>query len=202
MTEEPDAVAWEAYPHHHEWFSKLYVAERAGHICAPGGVPVPRSGYYCVRPIINLAGMGVGATCKWMEKGQRTGVPPGFFWCEWFEGPHLSVTYDWNGVWEPQSVWEGFNSAGALYRFHKWEKRSIDIAPKLIGMEELSDVETINVEFIDGNIIEVHLRESPDPGGTTITPVWADDLPEGTYLENFDDGSGFLPIPRLGFIIE
>ena len=201
-----DAEAWNKYPKHRQFFNKLVVAELFGVRAGPGGVAPPVSGWYCVRPVMNLSGMGIGARKQWIEAGDFRSVEPGYFWSEWLEGPHLSVTYEWSkrweGEWVPTSVWEGFNSDKNLSRFSKWEKKPLADAPRMYKLRELGKVGLINVEFIGKKVIEVHLRPSPDPDGVRrIVPIWADDEIEG-YEPDFDDADGHLEVPRLGFIID
>ena len=67
----------------------------------------------------------------------------------------------------------------------------------------------INVESIDSKIIEIHLRQSPDPYGdhTVLIPLWEGDDPkpyaksEFTYIPAFDNCDGQLPKARLGFFV-
>ena len=76
--------------------------------------------------------------------------------------------------------------------------------------DELKDVGKINVECIDDNIIEVHLRPNPDPiDKYKELIVWWEDsgYPKKTYfkhgyeyIEAYDDAGGQLPMPRLGFL--
>ncbi len=74
-----------------QWiYDKLELATRLGHSCGASAV-VPPPGEYCVRPQENLFGMGKGGffkvhTDNWMQE-------PGYFWCEWFNGPHHWVQY-------------------------------------------------------------------------------------------------------------
>ena len=51
-------------PHLHNWWNKLYVAEKFGHLCGPGGTEIPETREYVIRPIYNLAGMGICTTIK------------------------------------------------------------------------------------------------------------------------------------------
>lgn len=196
-----DDDAWIAYPHHRGWFNKLEVSLRLGYACGPCGVAPTVSGYYVVRPIYNLEGMGIGAFKAWIDAGDASRVPPGSFWCEWFDGDHHSVTYRWNDGWHPVSTWQGFNAPDDLSRFHRWV-RSKWSAPLPQMFDVLADCGVINVEFVGGRIIEVHLRPSPDPEvDGTLIPVWADNPVEG-LVPAFDDGNGFLPVPRIGFVVD
>jgi len=78
--------------------------------------------------------------------------------------------------------------------------------------EEIADsnVSTLNIEFVGGRIIEVHLRDTPDPKYEELIPIWEDnkilvDKYEKlgyTYIESHDDADGFLDVPRIGFMIK
>lgn len=195
-----DDDAWIAYPHHRGWFNKLELSLHLGYTCGPCGVAPDCDGEYVVRPIYNLEGMGIGAFKAFIEAGDASRVPPGSFWCEWFEGDHHSVDYQWRDGWHPVSTWQGFNDPDDLSRFSRWV-RSEWSTPLPSIFDVLADCGTINVEFVGGQIIEVHLRPSPDPiASRVLIPVWADTESPSEMIPSFDDGCGFLPVPRLGFI--
>ena len=48
-------------------YNKLILNRLLGHLCGPTGVPVPYSGYYIVRPSINLLGMGRFSRKEWIN---------------------------------------------------------------------------------------------------------------------------------------
>jgi len=200
-----DTGAWLKYPRHRHWFNKLELSLRLGYDCGPGGVAPTTSGYYVVRPIYNLSGMGVGARRQYIEAGDLTKVEPGYFWCEWFSGPHLSTDYEWDGErWAPLSTWQGINDPENLSRFLAWERRDTHPELTLPASEKLSDVGVINVEYIGLHPIEVHLRPSPPlPSNVrTVIPVWQGEQPEPSmYVSDYDDADGFITEPRIGFII-
>lgn len=199
-----DEEAWYEYPHHRRWFDKLWLSLRLGHRCGPGGTAPEQDGTYIVRPIYNLEGMGVGASRKFIAASNYSCVPPGYFWCEWFDGPQHSVTYEWDDEWEDWvaiSSWRGELEPGSLTRFRHWKRSDWSLPlPKMFN--ELADCKVINVEFINTRIIEVHLRPSPDPQrGMTVVPVWSGQEAPVGMVEAFEDCSGFLEPPRLGFMI-
>jgi len=197
-TPEPDALAWEKYPQFHQWFNKLYLSERLGYKCGPCGLAPAESGWYCVRPVINLAGMGVGARKQWINAGDNRSVEPGYFWCEWFDGRQISATYRWRSGWIPVSAFEGVRDVENLSRFSYWMRTE---APILRGFEELHSAEVLNVEFIGDRIVEINFRESPDPDADLFIPIWADmDVPED-MIPSFEDADGYLEVPRLGFVV-
>jgi len=205
-----DIQAYRKYPHLTHWYNKLWFSEKMGYDCGPASISPTKSGWYVVRPIMNLSGMGVGAKKVWIEAGDHKQVPLGYFWCEWFDGNQYSVTYEWqdytNG-WNPISCWEGIKNEDNLSKFTKWIKT--DFYPDIgIFFHELADVNRINVEFIENKPIEVHLRTSPDPDYDIIIPVWQESKylidkhkeMGYTYISSYDNADGFLEIPRIGFM--
>ena len=209
-----DCDVYVKYPKHRKWFNKLWLSEMLGYKCGPGGTDIPEDGVYVVRPIYNLGGMGAGAKVVDLKKDDYRSVPPGYFWCEYFEGPHLSGDYRYvTGqipYWEPLSCWEGINYPINLSKFVEWKRHPQ--APKVPkSFNELSDVAVINVEFIGDKPIEVHLRKTVDPDYDHMIPVWKSSYPEFIehyemagyeYIESWDDANGQLDDPRLGFMVK
>lgn len=205
-----DCDAWKAYPEHRHWFNKLWLATIMGYRCGPCGVAPDVTGEYCVRPIYNLCGMGVGAQLKVISAGDTTQVPPGYFWTEWFDGVHKTVDYVWDdNRWRPTNCWIGINKPENLSRFVRWDKTN-ECMPAPLYMNTLSDVEHINIEFIGSKVVEVHLRGSTDPKATAFVPIWEDQADEiekfeslgYEFIDDYDDADGFLEIPRLGFCVK
>jgi len=177
-----DYQLWNKYKHHRLWFNKLYLAEQLGYYCGPCGTAPSISDSYVVRPIYNLAGMGLGASVKYITAKDRSATPPGYFWCQYFSGNHYSVSYSWNqDSWVPLHAWIGYNDKDNLTKFTSWIRitENIPVVPKLLNC--LSDVGAINIEFKDNKIIEVHLRASGNPDGSSHSlyneyiPVWSSD---------------------------
>lgn len=215
-----DDDAYVKYPQHRNWFNKLWLSEKLGYNCGPCGLAPKKDGTYVIRPIYNLSGMGVGAHIKKIKAGDDRQVPAGYFWCEYFDGPHYSAEYkweydrdhimgQWKEPWKGQSCWEGVNMPLNLSKFVEW-KRSDYIPSVPDELVELRDVGHINVEFIGDKVIEVHLRESPDPKYDHFIPVWRSDenkvshyLMHGyQYIADFDDADGQLDDPRIGFMVK
>ena len=211
MTE--DYEAWAEYPHHHNWFNKLFVAEQLRYNCGPCGFAPSQSDYYIIRPIYNLGGMGVGTSLEFIEAGDYSKVPPGYFWCEVLLGKQYSATYqfvhDTNPYWKPISCWEGEKHPGSFSKFTKWTRSSYaPTVPRIFNV--LSDVKRINVEFKGDAPFEVHLRSSPDPDYNELIPVWqgeehtVDELKSKGYsfIPSRDDSNGFLKQARVGFMVK
>jgi hypothetical protein len=178
-------------------FDKLILSRKLGYICGPAGIPVPNPGNYIVRPITNLEGMGIGASICHIQN-TTDHLPAGYFWCEIFEGRHISVDYNYG---KPILSVEGFrNQDDPLYRFSKWLK--VDQLYHIpLEVSVLRKFEYSNIEFIGNKIIEVHLRGNPDfiYNNSIAIPVWEDTVIEET--ENFR----FVSSPdykRKGFLID
>lgn len=208
-----DCKAWEKYPHHHNWFNKLWLSEKLGYECGPCGTTPKNGGTYIVRPIYNLSGMGVGASLKQLTPDDYSQVPPGYFWCEVFTGYQFSATFEFvcdiNPYWKGISCFQGVRTNSEMFRFSKWERTDyFPPVPRIFN--ELSDVKRINIEFKGDAAIEVHLRDTPDPQCDEFIPIWQDAkkdidkyLKMGyTYQDSYDDADGFLKTPRLGFMIK
>lgn len=209
--ETEDYQAYKKYPRHRKWFNKLWLSETLGYHCGPSGIYPDQSGWYIVRPIMNLSGMSVGAEKKYIEQDDRSKVQPGYFWCEWFEGNQYSVTFEKiGGRWLQTSCWRGHRNIDELYKFKKWTRcdHKNFVLPEIF--EALFELDLINVEFIDDRPIEVHLRDSPDPDCDEFIPIWEGeqylvDKYESigySYTESYDNADGFLQKPRIGFMVK
>ena len=49
--------SWQNYPKLKWVYNKLELSEKLGYLCGPSTVPVPKTGKYVERPIINLSNM-------------------------------------------------------------------------------------------------------------------------------------------------
>ena len=173
-------------------YDKLIIAKKLGYYCGPAGTLPKKPGSYVVRPCVNFLMMGHGAKIeKLYQYGKTIDVPIGYFWCEMFNGPHIS--YDYNFGKQVLAV-EGFkDDPERLDRFSKWKKvDSVFTIPPML--EHISKKYTwLNIETIGGRIIEVHLRYNDDfrnHDSDEIIPVWKDKF--------YESKSG----DRLGFIIK
>jgi len=209
-----DEQAWLKYPQYRKYFNKLWVAEQQRFLCGPAGIKIPQTGWYISRPIYNIRGMGIGAEKVYLAQGDYSTVPPGHFWCQWFDGNHVSVTFDAsNSDWKAISAYRGHrNSSNPLYRFDYWTRLDHEAIVWQIPdfLWEIEDVPRLNIEMINGNIIEVHLRDTPDPQFDEIIPAWSNQLEAGYYnnlttthkfIPDYDSGDGWISNPRVGFFV-
>ena len=178
-------------------YNKLQLSQVCGYTCGPAGLPVPSPGFYIVRPSMNFMGMGRYARKEYLTDSTEH-LHPGEFWCEIFEGDHVSVDYHWG---ECALVVYGRKSAETYYQWDMWERRDEKI-PLLNILDEFKDrYEWINIEMIGGKLIEVHFRANADFrfGNSIAIPVWdevPDVIPDGyRYIEDED-------FYRKGFLID
>ena len=183
-----DSDVWINCPIEHLWiYDKLILAKKLGYSAGPAGICVPKADWYVVRPITNCRMMGLGAYKAWLIP-DRDIIPNGHFWCEWFSGRHITIDYNFG---QQGLTAEGIKFTDSLNRFFSWEK--INYPYKLPDcLQQVADVsEWLNIELIDGKIIEVHLRYNDDfsgHNGSIIWPVWADKKisqpPNTKFIEN------------------
>lgn len=211
MNSSPEMNAWSNCALEDLWiFDKLIVAKKAGHLCGPRGIPVPSPGKYFVRPVINIDGMGEKARIEYIEQ-DTLHLHPGEFWSEIFTGEHISIDYI---KYEPVlSVIGTKHDVHPYSRFTYWEKtKKTHPLPQFMGLIPLR-YNKINCEFIDGNLIEIHLRGNSDfsYGNSSMIPVWKDEHPEKFdvdfyYTHLIRDGYRFVSdndeeLERLGIWI-
>lgn len=176
-------------------YNKLFLSRVLGYTCGPVGTTVPKPDFYIVRPSFNLLGMGRFARKEWIEKNTDH-IHPAEFWCEIFEGEHLSVDFHHQ---EAELVVLGTrNAKDPYYKWQKWEKidRKVEFPSILNHLK--GNYDWINCEFIDGHLIEVHFRRNPDfrYGNSVAIPVWNDEEVKNTpFVEDQD-------YFRKGFYIE
>ena len=190
-----------------EWFSihendlwvynKLFLNQRLRHLCGPAGVPVPCSGYYIVRPSINLLGMGRFSRIEWIDN-ETEHLHPAEFWCEIFEGEHLSVDFHYKKT-ELVVIGEK-DEEDPLYKWKKWTKIDKNVQFPTILNSLVGDYEWINCEFIGDHLIEVHVRQNPNfrYGNTVAIPVWGDEEVEEYKNLRYIHDESYL---RKGFYI-
>lgn len=213
MTEElEDWEAWSRYPEHRWVFNKLELSLRLGYCAGPTPLPVPKTGEYIVRPIYNLSGLAAGASIMTLEEEKVYDFSPSYFWCERFTGDHVSVNYEWqDGVITPTHTSVGETNFENLSRFDRWYEVEHQNFKLPDWIDDFKSVKNINIEFIGGNIIEIHLRHGVDfpDGASEIIPVWSttsteevDHLMSNGYNfeESYMDAEKNITDPRLGFL--
>jgi hypothetical protein len=185
-----DLIGWKDFHHEDLWIlDKLILSTRLGYACGPRGMPVPKSGTYIIRPIMNLMGMGYGAQFVNIEKETDQLVPDGFFWCEKFKGRHLSIDYEDK---EQILCLEGIRrKKDPVWKWKEWRKTKDDIPMPDILKNLKGDYRHFNIEMIGDKIIEVHIRLNPNwrhGDYESAIPVFKEEKirpPKGyTYIED------------------
>ncbi len=152
-------------------YNKLFLSRVLGYKCGPAGTTVPKPDFYIVRPSFNLFGMSRFARKEWIERGTDD-MHPSEFWCEIFEGEHLSVDYQNQ---EQNLVILGTKNENVpIHQWSKWEKvdRTVEFPDVLKNLNK--KYEWINCEFIGGYLIEVQFRRNPNfrYNNSVAIPVW------------------------------
>lgn len=189
-----------------EWFSidpndlwvynKLELSKRLDYNCGPCGVDVLKPNNYIVRPAINFCGMGRFCRIEYLNKSTDH-LHPGEFWCEIFEGEHLSV--DFINKKSVLVVKGHKNKKNPAYMWNCWVKLERQIEFPEVLNDLVGDYSCINCEFIGGKLIEVQFRKNLDFrwGNRIAIPVWS--------KKNIKKKLKFIEDPdflRLGFLID
>jgi len=157
-----DEGAWEYFTTHRWVYNKLDVALSQEIICGPMGVD-PEKFPVFMKPIINMHGMGLGSKLlKTREDYENNRHFSGYFWMEFLEGEHLS--YDivlQNGEVVFTVIFKGHPLAEGM--FDSWEISEADEkisahVTQWVGKHFKDFSGCINIETINGKIIECHLR--------------------------------------------
>jgi hypothetical protein len=161
-TEDSDAWTWN--PHHRWVYDKIAIAHAQGLQAGPHGVAPPFFPVFS-KPIMNLRGMGVGSRILRDEAAYRRHTTPGHMWMPLLEGKHVSSDVavadgapQWwrhvTGVPAGEGTFDFWTVHAAADRII--EARCGDWVRKhLAGYTGM-----LNLETIDGTIIEAHLRFS------------------------------------------
>ena len=179
-------------------YNKLILSRVLGYTCGPVGTSVPKPDFYIVRPSMNLLGMGRYARKEYIYK-YTDSYHPSEFWCELFEGDHISV--DYQNKEQRLTVLGTRDEMNPLYKWDMWEKIDIKVPyPKIL--EKLKgNYEWINCEFIGNRLIEVHFRQNPDfrYENDIAIPIWdtadLEKYPDHTFVSDSD----YL---RKGFMVK
>lgn len=205
MNVEEDYQAWNAYPQYRWVFNKLEIALKLGYDAGPACVPIKKVGWYIVKPIYNLYGMGIGATRKYLDPTKHSEemkhhkhIPPGFFWCEYLEGNHYSIDFKRNNrKWSPVSAMMGSHiTDDNLVTFRKWTCVKV---PDIMLSDWIHDIEVedLNIEFKGKKPFEIHLRLGNDiieglNVGDEVFPIW-NSIPFLKYKFALDEDLEFRP---------
>jgi hypothetical protein len=159
-TDDPHAYA--LYPRHRWVYNKLLICEAQGLEHGPHGIAPDRYPVFS-KPIYNLRGMGAGGKVIWTREEYDSEVTPGHLWMPFLSGEHVSSDV---AVVDGTPVWWRHTTGLALGNgtFDYWTVT----AEPLPALEAHAGAWLcrhlrgysgfINLETIDGTIIEAHLR--------------------------------------------
>jgi hypothetical protein len=177
--------------------NKLFLSRVLEYNCGPAGVSVPKPDFYIVRPSLNLMGMGRYSRIEWLENNTEH-LHPSEFWCEIFEGEHLSVDFYKK---ECSLVVRGIREPDApLYKWSKWEKIKKKVEFPIILGKLVGNYEWINCEFIEDKLIEVHFRRNSDfrHNNSIAIPIWKENHIIDSKYKYIKDEDYY----RKGFLID
>jgi len=179
-------------------YNKLILSRVLGYTCGPIGTSVPRPDFYILRPSMNLLGMGRYARKEYIYKYTDC-YHPSEFWCEVFEGDHISV--DYQNKEQKLTVMGVRDEMNPLYKWDIWKKVDYKMPFPTILNKLKGEYEWINCEFIGSRLIEVHFRQNPDfrYGNSVAIPVWNDSRPIDSKDYQFIDDQDYF---RRGFWIK
>ena len=194
-----EELMWQTIEPKDMWvLDKLILSRYLGYKCGPAGTDVPCPGEYIVRPCINAFGMGLDTKKIFLEKSTDH-LSPGTFWCEFFEGKHLSVDYKWG---KQILCAQGIKRDDTFTQWDKWIRVSDNMPLPDLLKKHFYHQKWINCEFIGNKLIEVHLRYNTDFrwNNDEYIPVWTKDVtvPDGyTYIDDPEPVAG-----RIGALIK
>ena len=159
-----DADAWQWYPHQRWVYDKIAVALSQGLAAGPHGTSPPGFPVFS-KPVINLKGMGMGSRVIRSPAEYEQHHAPGHMWMTLLEGRHVSSDV---AIVAGVPVWwrhvTGHPGPGGTFDYwivHAEPEAALEtrcgdwIRRNLAGYTGM-----LNLETIDGTIIEVHLRFS------------------------------------------
>jgi hypothetical protein len=161
-TEDSDAWTWN--PKHRWVYDKIAIAQSQGLPAGPHGVTPPFFPVFS-KPIINLRGMGIGSRIISDEAEYRRLSTPGHMWMPLLAGKHVSsdvaVAEGVPRWWRHVTGVPAGEGTFDLWTVHAAPDPAIEgacgewIQKNLAGYSGM-----LNLETIEGTIIEVHLRFS------------------------------------------
>ena len=161
-TEDSDAWMWN--PKHRWVYDKIAVALSQGLQAGPHGVTPPFFPVFA-KPIVNLRGMGIGSRVLRDEAEYRRHYAPGHMWMPLLAGKHVSTDVAVaDGVpqwWRHVTGEPAGEGTFDLWTVHAAADSAIEtrcgdwVRKNLAGYTGM-----LNLETIDGTIIEAHLRMS------------------------------------------
>lgn len=157
-----DPEAYRLFPEYSWLYNKLMICEMQDFACGPDGIN-PEFFPVFVKPIYNLRGFGAGSGLATNESDYKSLICPGRMWMTSFSGDHISTDI---ALDKGRVVWlshtKGTPASNGV--FDVWQTGvtiNENIKDNICTWAErifCGFTGIINIETIDGGIIEVHLR--------------------------------------------
>jgi hypothetical protein len=195
-----DATGWTIFPKHRWVYNKLLICETQGLPHGPHGTLPDRFPVFS-KPIYNMKGMGTGGRVIDSLADYEAAVEPGYMWMPYFTGEHVSTDValrDGRVLWWRHTTGlAGVEGTFDYWTIHAETMPALDarILPWLErNLAGFTGV--INLETIDGAIIECHLR---------MAEQWLDLNGEGwlkAVVALYTNGGWpFVDRPRSGYSV-
>ena len=157
-----DADAWQWYPAHRWVYDKLAVALSQKLAAGPHGIAPPHFPVFS-KPIVNLRGMGVGSRVLSSPADYERHYAPGHFWMTLLAGRHVSSDVAVVGGeplwWRHATGKPAGEGTFDYWTVHAAPDAEIEARCGAWVREHLAGYTgMLNLETIDGTIIEAHLR--------------------------------------------
>lgn len=154
-----DIEAYNLYPKYNFVYDKLFIAKYQNLKCGP--IPIEPSHFpIVIKPIYNLCGMGLNSAKIENIADFNKYLDSGRFWVEYLRGKHYSIDLIVNnGKIIYYTAFEGIIKTFGT--FNEWRQSDIvlpKIIKKFIKEKLIGFTGSVNIETIDGKMIEVHLR--------------------------------------------
>lgn len=159
-----DIDAWNSFKIEKKIYNKLWLCELQNIDCGPIGT-IPDIFPVIIKPIINLYGMSRGFKIIHSLEEYLENQFDGFFWMPYFKGNNytLDVIFD-KGKIITNFCLQSFPSINGTFKYHKYIP-DYELSEKNINLLQ-DNFKTysgfMNIEIINNNIIEGHLRPNGD----------------------------------------
>ena len=159
-----DIDAWKKLKDFRKIYDKLFIAYSQNIDSGPMGL-YPKSYPIVFKPIVNLFGMSRGFKIINNTDEYNSNIKDGFFWMKYFPGKQINLDIIViNGKIKFHSALISHDNKDGTFNYHESlpDYKITDNIRKWIKMNLNKYTGCLNLEIIDNNIIEAHLRLNGD----------------------------------------
>ena len=159
-----DIESWEIQRDHNKIYNKLWLIDCQNIDCGPIGTN-PTQYPIIIKPIINLYGMSKGFKKIKDKEEYLKNQDDGTFWMPYFEGDNFTIDLIIDkGKIVGYYALESFPDINGTFKYHKYQPnyKLSDKNYKFIEDNLKGYSGPLNIEIINNNIIEAHLRLNGD----------------------------------------